>query len=835
MKNIKTTWSALLNVGLILLPWIVVSGILIQFGQPLLGQFKKFLGNPMREMNTLTQKLRDNPSRNIPFQRISTQFRQITRRDQIGDTDAHQLRLATLNIHQGVVKRVSAGGKNISLSDTYISFLQQTSLNKIFQQAPLLRKELRKDLNRVQSITKLPFYGVRGLQEFSNHSDTVNKFIRTYGEMYANQLMCKKMASTTCSRIFSSSTKTVSNHISQYYKGWPDFAENASNDPGDFLTKLPRLMEVYKLLGPSINEYLKTPPWTQYSQLKTSQKKFRVHYRNNMRSWYTKVLQSTKIKPEDFSSPISESLVKKLEEIIRLERIITQSDQLKAMLRDGPVQSRRKKISQEIYDRYQWIYLTNRFDPSYQSSSDGLNLLRELLSVLPGGQQQLKQTSSLFASIEENHSQISNLLENKKYRDLSETLRSIQQNHLGPRDPVGWTIMVKNFLKQSMGTITNPQWQPTNQQSEDGFESLVKTYGELGKILKVEGLDSNWVDQTILAMKSRRFNQLKHSISKHLQQSNQQNRSALRNELSQLLQLKNLPEQLQGQPRAIFFRAIVIDRLTRNNAKLYDQFESRIRENAIWNRQWKELTSHLRPLENRRPQYLLTQTDLNTHIGALHRWHENLTGSSSIDSLLKSTLVDRLESILGTLKNKTIEWITNPGDNSPDNSTLRTIIDNLNSALKEASRFESFAVENPLDRWAELLTFRKKLASLQTRINNLKKGSLFGSNDSFQQYRNQLNNYAPGRFPDSYEPQHEFQKILSIHQAIMNKSRKIHNSAQGDWLSGWGGRIRGPQVLKPWQSFLQSVSGRFNTPQLQSEIAKLRSEVNKKINEWEES
>jgi hypothetical protein len=837
MKLIRAAWSIVLNGVLIILPWVVLGLFIVQFGQPFLSEFKRFLGNPVMEIQQVSEKIRDNPSEPIPYPRFRQQFERLAVRDVISDTEQRQLRHTTLNLYKGVIHRLSTSGnvaraQQTTSADTFFTLLQSPLIPSIFDRPDLLRATLREDLDRLRQARDFPYHPARGIEQFVNHADTAHLLIQSYGELYADRLTCERIAGTQCDVIFEDSVGIVGEQLSQYLNNWPTLHTSLPSEPRVMVNYLPQITDAHSALGDQVAGYLEAPPWQRHHALRASRNAYLEQLGENLRQWYLNIIQQVQTNPEQFTESTPESIRQTLTNLSQLERMIQESGTASELVEGENILSARRKLVDRLLETYHWVMASRQFNDDFSAAERGIDELKDLVSRLPGGAEQLAEQDDLIDEMVEHNESLDSALSDRNYTTLTEQLNTTLERARASNSAIGWSILLRQFIEESRNTVSQPDWQPINQSGEADYAELVRTYGEVGRQLQVQAISQSWVDRTILAMKSRRFNQLKYNVTEMLDEIQNLEMSRLVAELRDLNRLDELPEELADEPRLIVFYSALVERIKRSSTRVHDAFSGLYDQNAIQQTRWEQLDTLLTAQENLGTAELLGQLELESYVGEVRAWLNELPEDEPLTERVRSQLIARLEQFMRHQHNQLVTWIQNPERGEPSLDNLSTMTDNFIRGHQRATQITEYRLGVTPDRWNNLLEFRQFLVDISDQSQALQKGSLLGSNTAFTRWRDALSEFTFQPLPADHDLEYELSQITGVHEVVMEQARTIHRQASEDWLSGWGGRISGRDILNPWQQFLSRVIQQAGRESVRRRAQELLSDTNNQLEEW---
>jgi len=834
MKFIRTPWSLFLNTILILLPWIVAVAFLYQFGQPALKQFKRFLGNPITEMLQTSRTLHENPSETLPYSRFQQQFQQIAIRDSLSDTEQRKLRQTTHNLYRGVVRRLDTGRSLATAenkSDSFFRLLESPLIPKIFERPDLLRNSLREDLQRLNQASEFPFHPARGVEQFLEKTNLAEELIRTYGELYADRLFCERMAGTECLTVYGESIKVISKQLEQYFSNWPTLHNALPSRPEALNERLSRFISVDKRLGEEIAGYLEAPPWNEQHGFRATRNSFLKMFRENLRTWYLQIIKRIDNTPEQFTGSTPENVLGELSELRRIERRIANNPAAQNLLWNNETQEARNELVQRLRETYHWLQAHQRFDTEASVDDAGLKQLEQTLSILPSGTKILDEEQKLFDQLENQYNKLQNLVEQKDYDSLARSVDKIHERARSDDSPLGWSIMLRSFLRATSARISRPGWQPLQEGDHESYTKLIEAYGEAGQRLQIRSLSNDWVNRTILAMKSRRFNQIKHNIEQLLEDLRPANIPELTNELEALQTLEDLPDELNDQPNRILFHVILLERIQLSQSTLFDHFKDWLEKQEPWFTQWKQINTLLRARENLSTADVLDELRLSDYVQEMDKWLSRFPADQPFVERIRGKTTNVLENFLTRLEGDLINWIEQP-QQGPDTQRLRERVQILREAGELARQIDGVSYSFNADPWINLLSLRQRLEGTIQQTRKIEKGSLMGTNTSYNQYKTQLENYEYKPLPANYDPKFEWEQFRTLHSEVIRRAREIQSSSQEDWLVGWGGRITGNEVLKPWKQFLERWNAELGQDFPRDEFQRWLQAIQQREQDW---
>lgn len=834
MKPIRTLWALLLNGGLILLPWVGGVLIVLHYGQPLLDQFKQFLGDPVSEVVTTSQRLRRQPGSDLSFQQLYKNFQQIGSRKNLGDTEQAQLRRALGIVHQNVARRLETSNPAAvyrTISDSYSRLLKSRLVRRVFSRPEAVHDRLMGDLRRLASLSRLPYHQAEGLSAFLMSSDSAARLVEHYGTMYADPHGCRSLFGLECDQLFGASTQITASSLGRYFTRWPRFAQSQPARTEVLLRFFPSLKHAYRTLIRDLSGYLRAPPWERFPDFREAHGSLQTMFQSNLQQWVVRALKNVSFPPEAFARDTPGSPSDTLRALLDLEKELQRDDLARELILNEDVREQRQKLYDRLAETYQWVSSTDQFDPTFQSDTEAVNLLVQTLQRNPEAAERLSKLRQQMGEIRSANRSLSDQLKNRQYRQLLESLQQLKDK-LQPDDPIGWTIMMRHFLSNSRETITQPSWQPSGQQGQQTYARLIEQYGSLGQQLNVPHMNPEWARSTIVSLRSRRYNQLQHQIRSSLEPGDYRRTPDLKSQLRELLQLVNLPEPLSNRAPLVVFHALLIDRIHGQKPYLYQDFADRLSRPENRDSIWNELNTILRTIEQTSPSDALQERDLGKLTDGVESWLNRLPREAPMVSLVQSHMVQRLREFFEALVQNYQNWIRRKSKEYPPLDWLLGTYSNLQSGIERARTIQGFSYEPNLPAWRQVLLLREHIQNLTQTVSNLEKGSLIGGNPAFAEFQEQLQQYDLGSLPEEYEPSVEVDLIRRLHRRLIDRARRIHQSARSDWLAGWGGRVTGTQVMMEWENFLSGLRNASTNDFFRQRLRTLIEDCQQLRQEW---
>jgi hypothetical protein len=361
--------------------------------------------------------------------------------------------------------------------------------------------------------------------------------------------------------------------------------------------------------------------------------------------------------------------------------------------------------------------------------------------------------------------------------------------------------------------MARPDWQPTAEEDSEPYRELVRLYGTLGEMVRISELNQDWVEQTLLALKSRRFNQLRHAVRENLAAGNIQTAG---DRLGALRSLEDLPDDLAGQAGQVLLQAVIVERLEHGEARLRKRFSEYFSANSRARNRWNQLTGLLDG--SGRPT--LSGDELN-YVNRWKDWISSVDESTELGNQVKELSTERLTKYIDELFESFRERIRGAGDDAvPSEELLRDIAD-LREALQAAQQLPAYEREYDLSSWENVLEVRGSLAELRRRVDDLSKGSLWNSNSTYQRFEEKSTTFEWKPFLLEYEARRERELLREVFRTIRDRARSIEETSRGDWFQGWGGRLTGLEVLEPWENLIRTVRSESRHPEISSTAKEL--------------
>lgn len=835
MKTFRALWVTVFNLVLTVLPLVFLVGVLVYYGQPLLNFYRDyFLGSPVEEIQRLTVNLAERPGQPLPFLRLRRQYSSLDAMQTISDTERQRIRESTVRLHQAVIARLETGDATPAartIGDSYAQFLDQDVLGKVFNRPDLMRERLLRDFWRTRELTLLPYHPARGLDAFLSSSDTAVDVVVAYGDIYADQVTCRQIFKVDCEAVYRGSVDLAANRVGQYFTGWPHFARTLPSRLPELNDRMGGLLEVYNRIQRRLEGYLRSPPWDTRPGFREAYDSFRDRFVSNLRSWYREALEGVQIGSRQFGEETWEARREELKQLKRLEEIVQSGPTDRDFLFTDQIRSMRTKLVRDLRETYRWVQVNRTFDTGFRVSEPDVQLLASTLRAFPEGEEFIQQDRELIERLRTAYGGLRDALEQQNYAGLTRRLANLKQ-HLSEEKPVVWKIMLERFLLTSRDRITRPDWQPETRQGQEEYERLVRLYGELGNRLNLAEFDSEWVDTTLVAMKSRRFNQISYDLRKHLSNLTSENRSDVRGMLQELVGLEDLADPLQKRATTVVFRAVLLERIALSDDTLYQAFRSRFQDDQTRLEHWQRLSDLLGTVEGRESSELVKSVELPDYVDRYRDWVTGVDSDGPLGRMVQQEAAERLSDVFSRLGEWVKARVLQPPHDHEETKRLLGHMPEITAAARGGRNLPGFTLALDLQRWQNALKLRDCLLSVEDAVSKLTKGELLGSNEAFQSYSGPLRTFEFAPLPEDYNPMVEVELMSSIHERVIERAKAVHESASKDWLSGWGGRVTGTDILSVWEDFLRELTKNAHKPELAETARELHQNSREVRRSW---
>ncbi|MGM0380434.1 MAG: hypothetical protein ACQEP7_00430 [bacterium] len=812
MKLLRRFWSVLLNLFLLILPLIllIVSGY--YYGQPVAERFKDFLGNPVTEFIAISDHFEQQSFSPRLYKNSNQILHKLSARDKIDENSKQQLRSALFTIHRATVKNVPIDSENTEdtgFFSQYKQLLSNPQLKRVFPHPERLTTLLLKDIQRVKKLDNLPFHPAEGIEAYIGPAGLVGETIRDYGQIYGDQYTCQNIYKTECSEIYAPAVEISSRWISQYLQTWPELGDRGRLGLTIFVEQLDKLVEVYSKLNSNIENYLEVAPWNKHKQFLETYDNFQDNFKKDLHRWYSRAVQNVLYQTEKFNSIPPDRINNELAALRTVENKIQNSQAVRPLLITENTGAIRQQAKNHLIQLYHELTAAEKFKSDFKLVEQKIQDLKLTLEAFPGGSQQIKEQQNLLENISETYAQLNSSLENKNYSDLRQLLDRVDEK-IESANFSGWKIMIKSFINNSLARLSSPDFQPVDREGQQIYTEIVNKIEEINQIIELDKISEKWKNNTLLALRSQRFSRLKFEIIKLLQSPGPGDIEPVISRLEELTTLSELPEELAGQPEKIAFYSALIEKITLDSEKIYDNFQSNINLFQRQKNNFDRLTEIINTLSVPRRKLLL-ETNLKQLSNRIHSWLNNFQNNDKLLQLLYSHLLTEMEDTYNKLTATAIDWTVQTKEDARPAEELISIHKNLKNGLEKARDIEGFTATYEPQPWLELLSFRRQLTEIRQAIGALERGGLFGDNQPYQDFISLVGDTNYQSFPEKYQYENEQKLTGLLQKEILDKTKEINKISSGDWLSGWGGRIRGNDILEPWIGFLKTIAQQIDS------------------------
>ncbi|MFP4686942.1 MAG: hypothetical protein ACLFN5_02400 [bacterium] len=835
MKSLWKIWTFMINITLIFLPLVIAGLLIFYYGQPIAGRFRDFLGNPVTEFVGLAENFQQRQPDDELYEHAGRLLSQLAPREELTEKEMQQLRESVFKIHRVTVELVgleNRRGEDTDFFEIYNRFLDNRQLERLFVHSSDLRTNLRRDLKRMQQLTKLPFHPARGLEAYLDSSDTPNIIVRDYGSIYADQYSCRQIFTVKCDNVYSSSTRVAAQQISQYLTSWPQPGRGGDAGIIELNDKLLELSHTYQKLTREINGYLQATPWEQHKDFITTQENFREYFIEDMRLWYKNSIEELEVTPRQFTETAIPDITSQLIAIKEIEETLATKPENQQMLLSEENRAAREKLKTRLLNSYSTLLGKQHFKPQFEISIEKLQGLRETISSFPEGEDFIKQQNQVLDRVKNETETLVQALEEKNYSLLNERLALAHKN-LEKNGEIIEEIMISSILSDYLDTFNDPDWLPVDRAGQQEYSRLINRITELGEKLDIDKIDSSWQRKALVAMRSRRFTVLKKEIESILIDGDNALANRLKGKLHELLALQDLPETLIDQPQEIVLNSALSERIHNRENKIYEEFQELFETDNDLKRRWQQVNSTLEVHEQMAPGQTLEEINLRSYVREYIEVLEATDKQKPLAEIVSDGLISRLEQLLTSLARRGERWLRTTELQEMSYDDLNDIYDNLLAAVNEARQIEGFSFRKDPRRWKNLLTLRELLFETLQRSQDLSAGQLIGENTVYVTFKESLENYSFEPLPDDYDFDQEKQVIRYIQRLVLEKATEIEKEAEGQWLAGWGGRLQGDQVLEPWENFMNELRSGINDTAVRTFLREYSEQTLDLRQEWQ--
>ncbi len=804
MKVLWRIWTFIINITLIFLPLLIVGLLIFYYGRPIANRFGDFLGNPVNEFVSMATEFKQRKPAPKLYQQAGRLLSQLAPRNELAEEEAEKLRTAVFKIHRGTVEQVGLEEENTTdtpVLKAYEHFLNTPQLDRLFVHSDDLRTSLNQDLDRMRQLTNLPFHPARGLKLYIAGADTTNKIIRKYGSIYADQYTCRQVFRQTCGSVYSASTSVASQQIGQYLKSWPQPGRGGDAGIVELNKNLLKLHGVYQMLTRKISGYLQADPWVQYKEFQKMHSSFKENFVADMQLWYKNSISRLQIEPTQFTDSAIPDITPRLLAIKEIEETLKTGPQFQQLLLNNENQKIRRDMENKLRETYSRLLAKQNFEDQFEISRPKFLTLRETISSLPDGTEFITKQENLLRKTELKKEALQTALAAQNYSLLRQKLRELEQT-LQDDANIMDKIMLTNFLSDSINTFTDPAWLPLDSEGQQNYSQLITHISDLGQRLEIEKINPQWKQNAIISMKSRRFTVLKNKIKSVLTDPGSDLTGELVGKLKELTSLEDLPGPLADKPRIILLNATLLERIQAEESGIHRAFSSEFKDDSTLENRWKEIDSTLQIIEEHTPTEALEKLDLKSFIQEYIQVLSATDDSEPLGELVKQELTSRLEKFLNSLCRQGERWLRAADRRNISLAGVEKRYDNLLGGVEKARQVEKINIQRRPEQWLNLLHLRQQLLKIQKLARDLGQGSLIGENPIYLNFKETLAGYKYRPLPSNYDFPYEKEIIRYTHKTVLEKARIIEKKAQNQWLSGWGGRLRGVDVLEPWENFM---------------------------------
>jgi hypothetical protein len=672
-------------------------------------------------------------------------------------------------------------------------------------------------------LPEVPSHPARGLDVFWQNGDTVARIVEEYGDLYADSVSCRNVFATDCSNVYSESVGLTAQYLSQYFTSWPEFSRTLNSSPDAFRDRIGGLYQQYVDLRQRLEGYLRATPWGDRVELLDAFDSFQKQYERQLQLWYGQVLSEINLTPNDFYERQWTEDFTVLSSFRDIEKRFGENPKLRRLILNERNENLRDNLLDQLGSLYSEVTARHYFDPNFDASQEGLQSLRQTLQTLPGGESVYREKQELLQEAQSLYEQLKRAQPDRNYGSMTRTLNEIQSRLESDTNAEPWNTITREYLQTTRDKMARPAWQPTAEEESEPYRELVRLYGTLGTMVQIPGIGPDWVEQTLLALKSRRFNQLRHAVRKNLDEGNIETAG---DRLKALRALEDLPEDLSGQADQVLLQSSIIERLEQGGSHLRTRFSSYYESHAGARNRWDQLIYLLDSGSEDSSSGPILQGDALNYVNRWKDWVRSVDESTELGKRIKKLSINRLSTYIEGLTQNFRSRVRASGEDAVSSEDLLRDLSDLREVLRAASELSSYQTEYDLSPWENVLEVRGSLVDLKELVENLSQGSLWGSNATYQRYQEQSRNFEWKRFPLNYKAQRERTLLRDVFGEVRDRARSIHEASQKDWFQGWGGRLIGDEVLDPWGTLARTIRSESRHPEISRTIKELLEATN---------
>ena len=789
------------NLLLLLLPAVLLSLSVYYYGRPIAERFKDFLGNPITEFVSISRHFDRQPFPLQLYEHSNQVLGQMAAREELDESSRQQLREAFFRIHRATVSRIPHDDDDFF--ELYQELLVNPQLQRFFPHPRQLRSLLNEDLQRLQRLQDLPFHPAEGLDAYLEPVPKVVDTVIEYGQIYGDRYTCRNVYGSDCSAVHEPAVEISSHWIGQYLQTWPELGDRGRRPIEVLAERLEELVVAYGKLSTDIEDYLNATPWTAHQELLENHDNFQNNFREELHRWYSRAVQDSLYETDSFLAAPVDEIKTAFDALQSIEEQIQTSAATRRLLLTENTEAIRRQAAERLTVLLHQLLAHRRFGPDFEVEEDKIDRLVTTLEVFPGGTDQIDRQRELLAEIEEHHSQLVDATEEKQYSNLYSLLEE-SHNQLSRAEFRGWEIMKNYFLEKYLPELSSPQFQPVHREEQEIYVGIIEQLERINNFLELEQISPEWREETLLALRSQRFSQLKSEIINQLQHPRAEEIQTVISNLEEITALPELPDALAGEPAQIVFHASLIEKITLDSDNIYRNFLEEVELLAI-EKDLFDVLEDIVATTNSSAEELLLEVNLEEFAEQSVNWLQNFRGNDQLLQLLHSHYVQLLEDLYARLAGRAVGWTEDTTAEAPSLEELVVAHQNLDEALEVSGAIEGFSSPYSAQNWLNLTALRERLTNILQAIEALERGGLFRENEPFQNFVSLAENYRYRALPSGYRFNYERQLTGIIQEELVEKAREIEDISRGDWFAGWGGRIRGEDVLVPWIDFLHRL------------------------------
>ncbi|GEM_PF-6380907 len=830
MKLFGRLWAAVVNFLLIILPVVLLSSLLYLYREPIAEQFRDFLGDPITEAENIVLQFDEQTPRAGRINELRSFFTQLQAREELSETERERLQSVIFNLHRSLVGNLGIELEEIEVDEVreaYLNLLTSALVERLFPRHHQVREELIKDWDRIVRVLNLPDHPTRGLSSYLEATEIVQRAINDYELIYSPRLDCQSLFQTDCSEPFKESVTLTASRVERYFRTLPaPTSSDAGNFP-EYVQLLPRLIRSYATLNEVTAGSLAAPPWENFENLPEVHQVARERLAEGSRELYASLLNEFEPEVKDFADPLAGALEEELLALTDIERMIVDKSEAEELLVIEATEKLRETLSDKLSRLYHEVKLRNQYEPDFEAPNERIEALQEGLVRLPGGHSKFEAKEQLLSEINYIAEQLEALIGQQNYEGLREKLIELNEHQLADKNQ-GWGIMVAGFFEANRDLITSVDWQPAEDEPREPYLSLIETISETATELALDNFGETWVQETRLALETRRLQQLEEDILAIMDSPQFSELTApLTAKLEELLALDDLPDQLADRPEELLIAAIYLEEIRSEESNIHQKFGESVDQQIEDHRE--KLKEIVKDIQATRTTF--NPERLNELVGLFVEWQQQLPDSRIGDAALQRLTTD-FENILAVYLRSFKHFVSHPEETDLEENRLIEAAQSLNSSLDKLATADILELHFEGESYKNLLELRKTINELRLVAAEITAGGLLRGDEQYRRFEELTTPKEFDPLPDDYDYRWELAQLPELHELIIEKASEIHEQTSGQWLRGWGGRLTGEDMLEQWKDFLKNLEETTTAEPLAGLLAETRKESEQLLEEW---